>query len=472
MKSNMFKRLSQIRTLAAACLLTAGTSGVAQSESATDEAEAAASGPDTSEWLCQNCPVFDGLTGSILFGAGYVSDDFFDFGNYRGLEEQGVFGTFGIDLLYRDADARYLGVYGEKLGLDSRTLLIEGGRQSRYDAWLEYDEIAHFRSEDTRTIFLGAGTANQELPADWVRGDTTAGMTRLDTSLRGIDIKQDRKTLRLGFSALGLSGLGFNARKEDPWRYRLEVERTKRDGHLIRGASFIFRAAELAAPIDYETTQFDAAVGFVQDRWELELAYNLSLFDNSNRSVRWQNPFLGIFDADVGELAEPPDNRFHQFMLSGSWRQSRWLALAGQVAVGRMEQDEQFLAPSLNARFSSVDLPRSALDGEVNMRIVNLRATSNLTRHLSARLRFHYDERDNDTDRDPFVQVVSDTFLTDERTNEPFSFERTSVKGELDYRFTSFLRLSASAERKKMERDFQEVRDAETDIYTAGARLN
>lgn len=457
----------ELRALTAAVLLALGAQAWAQEDQedqdagAGQQAEASdPAAPDTSRWRCRNCEFPYGLTGDILFGAGYVSDDFFEFGNYRGLEEQGAFGAFGVDLLYRNENADYLEVRGEKLGIDSRTLAIEGGRQGLYKAWLEYDEIPYFRADDTRTVFLGAGSDNQTLPADWIRSDTTFTMPALEASLRGVDIKHDRETLRLG--------IAFN--RPDPWHYSFDVQRTVKDGNRIKGASFIFRAAELAAPVDLETTRFDARVGFIQDRWELELGYNLSIFDNRNRSVRWENPFLGIFGAELGELAEAPDNTFHQVRLSGSWRQSRWLMVAGQVAVGRMEQDERLLQPSLNPRFSNVGLPVDEFDGEVDTRIANVRITSNLTDRLRAKVQFNYDERDNDSDRASFTQVVSDTFLTGERVNEPFSHERKGVKGTLDYRLFSFLRLSAGAEYEKMERSLQESGDTDTKKYTVEAR--
>lgn len=449
-----------IRLLAIAFALAVSVPVLGQDDSTSQDGDVESSGPDTSEWACEDCPFRYGLTGSVLFGAGYVSDDFFEFGNYRGLESEGVYGALGIDLLYRSEDARYLDVYGERLGLDSRRLSIEGGEQGRYTITLDYDETPHYRADDTRTIFLGAGTPSQTLPAEWVRAGTTDQMTSLDGGLRPVDIKHKRETVRLG----------FEVKRKSPWRYRVDLEQSTKEGSLIKGASFIFRAVELAAPVDYETTRVEAAVGYVQDNWQLEGSYNLSVFENDHESTRWQNPFLGINGADLGELAQPPDNQFHQFMLSGSWQQSRWLTLSGQVAVGRAEQDEPFLAPTLNSNIESPVLPRSNLDGEVDTQIVNLRATSNLTDKLRAKLQFRYDERDNDTPGDSFVQVVSDTFVTDARRYEPYSYERSRVDAKFDYRVTSDLKVTASVARKEMERSLQEVEETDTNMYSFKAR--
>lgn len=437
-------------------LLMLGTPVLGQDQNGSPEEGAESTGPDTSEWICEDCPFFYGLSGSALFGVGYVSDDLFEFGNYRGLEQEGFYGAAGIDLRYRSEDARYLDIYGERLGLESRTLSVEGGQQGRYSVRLDYDETPYFRSSDTRTVFDGAGTANQTLPAGWVRGGTTDEMTALAGSLRGVDIQHKRKTL----------GLALEVNRKSPWRYSVNVQQTRKEGNLIKGGSFIFRAAELAMPVDYETTRVEAAIGYARDRWQLGAAYHLSRFDNEHRSVRWQNPFAGINGADQGELAQPPENQFHQFMLSGSWRHSRLLMLSGQVAVGRGEQDEPFLAPTLNASLASPTLPRSNLDGRVDTRIANLRATSNLTDRLRAKLQFRYDERDNKTPTDSFVQVVSDTFVTDERIYEPFSYERTSMNATVDYRVASDLKVTASATHKGMERTLQEVENTDTNLYS------
>lgn len=449
---------------ATALMLAVGLPVAAQEETEAEEPPASNTPepPDLSRWQCRNCPLVSGWRGSVLFGAGYVSDDYFEFGNYRGLEQQGFYGALGVDLTWRAEDARYLDIYGERLGLDSRTLNIETGKQGSYKIFLGWDQIIQHRADDTRTPFLGAGTSNQTLPDNWVLAGTTDGMTALEESLQGIDIERERRTLRLGVEFGGKS----------PWRYRADVRRTTRDGNAIRGASFIFRATQLAAPIDYQTTRFDTSIAYVKDRWRLEAGYNVSLFENDNESLQWENPFTGIFGAQLGQLAEPPDNQFHQFMLTGSWNQSRYLSLAGQVAMGRMTQDDGFVQPTVNLNLVNPGLPRANLDGEVDTRIVNLRATSNLTRNLRARVQYRYDERDNDSPRDFYTQVITDTFVTGEVVNEPYSFDRTSIDASLDYRVLSFLNLTASAERKEMDRRLQEVEETTTDIYAFQARTN
>ncbi|PKL95922.1 MAG: hypothetical protein CVV18_03635 [Gammaproteobacteria bacterium HGW-Gammaproteobacteria-8] len=417
--------------------------------------------PDFEKWECKNCNFDYGWSGSVLLGAGYTSDQLFEFGNYRGLDDDGMHANAAIDLQFRAEDGRQLEVYGEDLGLENRDLFVRGGRQGSYTAWLNYDEILQLRADDTRTPFIGAGSNDQRLPDDWVRGQVTGDMSALSDALQPIDIRSKRETI----------GIGFQLQRQSPLVYAAEVRHTRRDGNRIRGGSFIFRAAELAAPVRYDTTELDASVAFVKQTWEMQVEYNLSHFDNKNRSLRFENPFIGINGASVGELAEAPDNQFHQVMLSGSWRPSALFTLVGQAAIGRIEQDDALLDFTLNPDLANPALPRSAFDGDVDTRVLNLRASSRLSKKLGARISFEYNERDNNSSEDEWLQVVSDTFVTQPRANEPFSHERWTLGGRLDYRALSWLRLSAEARRTETERSFQEVRNSDTDRYSLQARI-
>ena len=453
-----------LNRLSAACLLALGMVAPSMAAEESTDAEAKNSEPDTSAFECNRCPFPYGWTGSVLFGAGWVSDDGGDFGSFGGLEEEGFFIGLGADLIYRDQAGRYVDIQADRLGLDSRSLDIRGGEQGVYALSLQYREIKRLHFTDAQTIFDGAGTDNQTLPAGWVREVSTDQMPALQDSLHRIDIGTQREIL----------GLGFDFHRESPWRYRVDVEHSRREGTRVQGAPFIFHAAELVAPVDYETTRIDAAIGFVRDTWELETAYNLSIFNNRNDSIRWENPFVGMsISDDRGELAQPPDNQFHQFIVSGSWRHSPRLILAGQFAIGRAEQDQRFVAPTVNPAFAGLaELPRADLDGRVDTRIANLRLTSNLTRRLNARVQFRYDERDNATPVDSYREIATDTFPGQVRTNRPYSYDRWTLNANLNYRLSSAWRLGATVERREMSRTLQEVEDTTTDLYSFQVRAN
>lgn len=418
--------------------------------------------PDTSAWVCERCPFADGLSGEVAVGPGYVSADNGDFRNFGGLEEEGVFVGLEGDLWYRGSDGRYVLVYGERLGLDSRLLSAEGGQQGRYRLNLEWREIPWVGPQGGQSVFEGAGTTNQTLPAGWISPGNTADMSLLLPNLQAIDLGHQRETVRLGAAVASPS----------PWRYRVDVERTERKGNFSLGASFLFTGTELVVPMDEETTLIEAAVGYVRDRWQLEAAYQVSLFENGVTAVRWENPFPAVRGGDRGEIGLAPDNAFHQFVMTGFWSPGRSFNLSGQVAVGRATQDEVFLAPTLNPNLQVPPLPATSLDGEINTRIANLRMNGHFTNRLRGRLVLRYDERDNATDQYLIPNVVTDTFVVGAFFNKPYSYKRRSAEAGLDYRFSREVTLSASARRQVTDRDLLELTEATTDQFSLGARAN
>ena len=417
-------------------------------------------GPDTSAWICERCPFADGLSGEISLGAGHVSDDGGDFQHLGGLETAGAYLALGTDLWYRNAAGQYVLVYGDRLGLDSRSLSIEAGQQGRVGISLGWQELPWIGPRDALTPFIGAGTANQSLPAGWVSPGNTADMTLLRPSLRPIDLGHERQILSLGAALHSLT----------PWRARVDARRIERDGTQVKGASFLFTGVEMVAPLRDETTSMEAALAYVRPDWQLEAAYQLSRYDHADRSVRWDNPFPAFAGGTRGELSLAPDNRFHQVMLSGFWRPGRSLNVAGQVAIGRATQDEAFLAPTLNAGLRVPALPVASLDGEVRTRIANFRINGHFTDRLRGRLVLRYDERDNATAQYPFRVVATDTFMVGPYLNQPYSFTRRSAEAGMDFRLLREVSLSASARRQVTERDFQEVSEAITDVFSLGAR--
>lgn len=415
--------------------------------------------PDTSDWVCELCPFSDGLSGDVAAGPGYVSEDNPDFGNFGGLEEEGAFLALEGDLWYRAPDGRYLLAYGDRLGLDSRHLALEGGRQGSYRLALDWKEIPWVWSDDARTFYNGAGTASQTLPGGWVTGNTS-DMALLEPNLRDIRVDHQRETIQLGAALT----------RPSPWRSRVDFQHTRREGNFVKGASFLFTGTELVAPLDEETTLVEAAVGYVQDAWQIEGAYQVSLFESADRSVRWENPFPPFNGGDRGELSLAPDNEFHQFVISGSWRPSRSWNVAGQVAFGRATQDEAFLAPTLNDSLAVPALPVGSLDGQVDTRIANFRVNGHFSDRLRGRLVVRYDDRDNTTDQNGYTVTATDTFVVGPFTNQPYSYERRSAEAALDYRVRRELTLTASASRQATDRDFQEVGETTTNAFSLGAR--
>ena len=112
--------------------------------------------------------VSEQILNDIELGIGYVSDDAYRFGRYNGLQEKGPFVIGDINLRYLEEDGRFWVVRGTNLGLDSRYLLLEGGKQGSYKFFLEYDELPNYKNNTVHSPFLGIGGDNLTLPPGFV----------------------------------------------------------------------------------------------------------------------------------------------------------------------------------------------------------------------------------------------------------------------------------------------------------------
>ena len=424
-------------------------------------AVAAAQAPDTSGWECSSCPIPSGLYFDLDAGAGYVSEDAYRFGDLRGFDSEGVVVLGDFDLQYWAGNGDYWEAAGRDLGLESRSVVAEGGRQGRYTLGLTYEGIPRQLFGTTRTPFSGADTLT--LPSDWVTAGSTARMTRLGDSLMPVRIGHDRETLGINLSFLQ------SARIE----YKLDYRHAERDGQGIRGGSFISQSALLPEPIDYSTDEIDASISYTGERGQVTLSYYASMFNSKPLALTWDNPFAALAPgADTGRAAMPPDNQAHRLSLSGAIRLSPSTRLSASYAIGKLEQDDTFLPYTVNPLLTPNALPQASLAGEVETTKLHLRLTSRVNRRLRVRADLDVDDRDNTTPRNDYAIVESDLFASGIRRNVPYSYKRSRAGIRGDYRVDRNLTLSSGYSYREVERDFQEVAETDEDSAWFSARFN
>lgn len=483
MNHKMTKRTNRIFEKRSLCLAIAAVWLMPSAFAADEVADKKSSDSETVRELTE-------VHSEIDVGIGYVSQDSFKFGKYNGLQKQGAYGVVDIDLNGRgpyDGDsAKYWSLTGTDLGLDSRSLSYQQGDQGNYKLFLEYDQLPVNRSDSARTIFNGAGGNNLTLPAGWVPSGTTAGMTQLLPNLKDVDIETERRKV----------GLGFAKSFADRWDFKVTYKDEIKDGiktigGVIGNSGGNPRSVLLPEPVDYATRQMDAVLGYADARKQFQLSYYMSLFNDKNDSLTWQNPYSAItgWDASAGfaaggqgRLALPPDNEFHQVSASGGYNLTNTTRVSADLAVGRMTQNQAFLPytdnPTLAASITQ-PLPRSSLDGRIDTTLINLKLASRPTAdfHWSAGLR--HDDRDNKTPRDEYVYIGGDsqtqnTAATSDRRryNEPYSFTENQLKLDAGYKLAKRTELSAGFQRSDTERTYSEREKATEDTYKLGLRTS
>lgn len=412
-------------------------------------------------------------TSSVELGVGWVSEDSFKFGEYSGHENDGLFGVANVDILRRapyDSDStEYWSLTGTNLGLESRSVRAEYGQQGKFKIFGEYDQIPHFRFDDGETPFRGSGGTNLTLPPGWVAADQPADFAALSQSLQGLDIETERQRLGGGFSVNITEELELTASYQREEKNGLETV-----AGIFGTTGGNMRSVILPKPIDYTTDEMDVALAYSGERLQAQLSYHLSMFDNNQDSLTWANPYTAVAgepsqsfaQGGQGRMALEPDNSAHQLALSAAYLLSPTMRLAGNFAYGRMFQNDDFLAYTINPNLNvPAGLPRDDLDGDVTTMHGKLIFTARPTPKSNIKVAYTFDDRDNDTPRDVYLTVPNDTGdqgtvdSSRARINRPYSRQSHEVNLDADYKILPSTRLGLGYDFETVDRDFTEVED-------------
>ncbi|MDD4880971.1 MAG: MtrB/PioB family decaheme-associated outer membrane protein [Gallionellaceae bacterium] len=375
-----------------------------------DAACAAKAGDDADEAkACDDCPNVSGTSGWVEGGIGIQSKDSYHFGRYTGQVDSGAYVNLNGVVSYRGSlDGAYLNGELVDLGLDSRRLSVEGGRQGKYAIGLEYDQVPNYRKQ-----------------------------------LTGASLETERDRTGVKFSMVPAKG----------WEITGKYRRETKEGTRDMGAAFGFASPEiLAVPVSYQTDDFGVALGYQGERLQARFAYDGSLFNNDRDAVTWNNTGVGPV---TGRTAEAPDNQFHQLSAQLGYQLSPLTRLGASFARGRMTQDQGFL-PYGTA--SAAALPASNLNGEVNTTLARLDVNSRPLPRLRLDASYTYSDRDNNTPVNLYNYLVTDSAVAPgARYNRPYSFTQNLLRLKAGYKVGSGTDISAGFDNDKMERTYQQA---------------
>ncbi|HEX4235686.1 MAG TPA: MtrB/PioB family decaheme-associated outer membrane protein [Caldimonas sp.] len=433
------KIFSSIQLLAALGVLGAATAASAQ--------------VDTSQWKCTSCPYPKGTTttGSVDVGGGYVSDSSQKFGDYTGLDHKGGFLGLDGNVSRRSDDGYWFDLSGADLGIDSRRLWGQGGREGIFSLDLGYAEIPRHLSEGAATPFLGTGGNVLTLPAGYPAGDT--GSMPLASTLQPIDIGYKYKRLDLGGTLL--TGRDWNA--------RVSFRHDERDGTKATSGSFFSSSSQLVAPVNEKTDQAEVSFAYATRKWQATLSYEFSSFRNDNSALTWSNPFLPVTPgATAGQLALAPDNQFQQLRGTAGYDITPTIRISADAAFGRMTQNDAYLPATINPILAPTvpALPAQSLDGKVDTFNGGVKLTAAPIEGVRLVASYDRDRRDNRTPINSYPVVSTDTFLqASERRNTPFSYTTDKFKLNGDYTggLPWSMRLTGGVDQDYRARTYQEV---------------
>jgi MtrB/PioB family decaheme-associated outer membrane protein len=417
---------------------------------------------DTSGWECHFCPFEDGeATVEAEAGSLYADGVAAKFGEFDGITEDGGYLVLGGSAGERREDGAYWRVDARDVGLDNGTIEAAAGQAGFWEVGLGYVAAPHNRYDTTATPFL-AGGSTLALPAGWVRAGSTQFMTALDSSLRNYDLETTRERW----------SLDGRLRGESHWRTELHFTHETRDGNRLRGANFVTTSSQLGSPVDWVTDQVDWSAHYETGRGSIAFSYFGSFFSDRQGALVWDNPFTPIAPgADQGRAALEPDNDYNQLAISAGYALGPAWRVRFNGSLGRATQNDAFLPYTANPLIATSQLPRTSLDGQVDVLHADLQLSGDLGSQihwldgLRGRFGYRYDERDNGTPQDSYQYVESDTFPGGTASNLPYGFRRQKLWLSGDYDLARLLwpgsarqiQISGGWDHETWDRTFQEA---------------
>jgi MtrB/PioB family decaheme-associated outer membrane protein len=417
------------------------------------------------EWTCSKCPFGTSYEATADIGGAYVDESSAKFGDYTGLDQEGGY-------LIADAEGRYASESGytlnyelTDLGLDSRAIRFEGGRQGAYDFGLFYDRVPHTIWDTTQTPFRNVGSQQLNLPSNWVFGGSTSGMTSLDEDLRDVDVGFNRDR----YGAVGRYFWGENM------VFAVDYRRDERSGLRSQFGAIGGTSTQLLKPLDDATDRWSATVRYQTDRWFAEFGYFGSFYDTKAPWLRWQNPFASaIPGTEDGRMAMSPDNDYNEFMLSaGMHGLPGNTTLSFTAATGKGTQDANFLPYTINPDIATLALPMANLHGDVDVTRADFTITSRPLAKLRMRGSVTYDERENNSKQAAFdSQVYTDAFpMTGDTVNPVYGYERFRVLGSADYAIFDQLSAGLGGEYRELKRTGTEQEVSQENLLDGWGRV-
>lgn len=426
-------------------------------------------------------PIAWAQSGNLEIGLGYNSEDSYRFGEYSGLTSRGGFavGGFAFQSDTSADNSRYWNITGKNLGLETGNIKADYGQPGGFSLSLGYDQLPHYRFNDSRTPFNGSGSSNQTLPSNWTGANSTAGFTTLSSSLREVNIDTQRERF---------TG-GFDWQLNQSWKLMSEFRHETKDGSETLGAIFGItggnpRGSLVSRPVDYQTDEVTIGLSYANTTTQYNVSYNAMLFSNQDKALRFSNPFnesewspgANFSNAAVGQIGLEPDNTSSQLAFSAAHTLGSGTRLSGSIISTRLRQDDSYL-PYSSVFAASTPLPVADLDGLVDSLVANLNFSTRLNRQATLRLRYNYRDRDNKTSQNLYLRIPGDATTqseslinSDARINRIYDFERGKLSADLTYRLSGKTRLSAGLEYLETDRSMVDV--ATTEENTGFVKIN
>ncbi len=305
--------------------------------------------------------------------------------------------------IFRPDESYSTEIRGSKWGQQDQEYSLRAGRLGLWEFGFEWDQIPHVFSTNARMLAT----------------ETSPGVFRLPTPRPPIAAYNFARDLDEISTRWDTARISFRLTPTPDLEFKAEYTRTKKDGERPMSQAFGFNFIEVLEPIDQTIHDARLQLAIAREQWQLQFGYTFSLFQNALTALISDNPFQATDTATAsasGRTSLPPDNMAHTFTLAGGANLPWWRTrVTGNFSYSLRLQNDDFLPHTRNplilaAGGSDLVLPQDSLNGNVQVFLFNLSATSRplppLT--LSAKYRL-YDYQDSSDVITFLAEVETDT---------------------------------------------------------------
>lgn len=429
---------------------------------------------------------------STEFGAvaAHDSEQAATFRNYRDFSGGALLNylNFGME---QTGTARYLNFTAGAVGRDDQYYRATIGQYGNFKSSLYFNQVPRAFTDQARTVFQGVGSGNLTLPAGLVPGNNTpAQIAAALQAATPFDVGFMRKKAGLDLDATPGANLRLYARY---------TQERKNGTRPFAGAASLpgVPTVETIEPIDYKTHNVLAGMQWTGDVLQANLGYTGSLFRNAIDTLTWDDPLrISVVNAAAlqrGRTDLYPDNAFHNLKLDVSAALPMRGRLSGGLSWSRSTQDDNLIAPTVNAGTLSGAPPvnlanwnttgalsRTNAGARIDTLLTHLSASFSPLQDLSLQAKFRRYEENNKTQYTAFnpltgqsgylgldgsVNNIVPAALRVQIRSIPFEQRKDNYGVEADYRLLRRTSVTFGYERENIHDPYREYRETGEDRF-------
>lgn len=350
------------------------------------------------------------VEGDVTIGVEVAAGDYDNakFREYRFNTDDPVNAYMDVEMSGEPGGARFYGLDLKTRTAEDVDLALETGSYGKYRFGMDFRRFGHNFANGVKTMYSGVGSDTLTLP------DST--QTRLQlTTTSGLPAALRSYVNDAGQTDVGLRrdqvGMDFAWELSKPLAWNLEMDYEKRTGVRPFGAAFGSpggNAVEIFEPINYDTTRVENGLRYSGKSFSAGIEHSLSVFNNENSYVRYDNPLRATPSATLGPVAGQtalaPDNMANHLSASYSQKLPMHSRVTASAGAGWMRQNDDLLPVTINSALAAGTSPRKSAEAKVDTRAYGLSLSSRPLKKLHVKADYKYDSHKNNT---PIYSITS-----------------------------------------------------------------